>query len=398
MAQFVPKANGIGVRFYVEQNGKKERIYLYEKGWTQEDAEEAMVEYRQKMGFVEDKDITVAGFLDKFYDDYVEHNVERSTAKRYDEFTAIHIVPELGNIKLQKLKPAELQNLYTKMIKKGLSTTTALKVHRFMHLALRYAIMWGYLRYNPCDGVKAPSLAETEKVIPTDEEMKAILAKAEVNMQMYMPVFIASTTGMRLGEILGLHDTTVDIPGKVYSVKFSLNYLDGSFILKQPKTKGSRRPVTFLPGSDVVLKKYLKFRTERQLAAKKYNDKPIHFLVNKNGGPLNPSNVSRWFKKIIRELELSEEISFHSLRHYHASWLLRQNIHPKVVQERLGHSNISITLNTYSHLIPNMQGDVISSLSGDLFNGGHVSGTKTAVFSGTNGHKLVRRRIAGVTK
>ena len=138
MAQFVPKANGIGVRFYVEQNGKKERIYLYEKGWTQEDAEEAMVEYRQKMGFVEDKEITIAGFLDKFYNDYVEHNVERSTAKRYDEFIALHIVPELGNIKLQKIRPVELQNLYTKIIvKKKLSSTTALKVHRFLHLAFR---------------------------------------------------------------------------------------------------------------------------------------------------------------------------------------------------------------------------------------------------------------------
>ena len=398
MAQFVSRTNGIGVRFYVETNGKKERIYLYEKGWTQEDAEESMVEYRQKMGFVEDKDITVEGFLNKFYDDYVEHNVERSTAKRYDEFIAIHIVPELGNIKLQKLRPVELQNLYTKMVKKGLSTTTALKVHRFLHLALRYAIMWGYIRYNPCDGVKAPSLAKTEIVIPTDDEMKLILQKAECNMSIYMPVFIASTTGMRLGEILGLHDTTVDIANKVYSVKFSLNYLDGAFILKQPKTKGSRRSVTFLPGNDDVLKRYLKFRRERQLAAKKYNEKPTYFLVNKNGGPLNPSNISHWFKKIIRELGMDERLSFHSLRHYHASWLLMQGVHPKVVQERLGHSSIVITLNTYSHLIPNMQGDVISGLSGDMFNPGHVSGTKTAVLSGTNGHKIVRRRLAGVEK
>lgn len=398
MAQFIPKSNGVGVRFYVENNGEKERIYLYEKGWTQEDAEEAMVEYRQKMGFAEDKDINIEGFLNKFYSDYVEHNVERSTAKRYDEFIAIHIVPELGNIKLQKLRPIELQNLYTKMIEKGLSTTTALKVHRFMHLALRYAIMWGYMRYNPSDGVKAPSLAKTEIAIPTDEEMKLILQKAGGNMSIYMPVFIASTTGMRLGEILGLHDTTVDIKNKVYQVKFSLNYLDGKFILKQPKTKGSRRPVTFLPGSDEMLKRYLKLRSERQLRAKKYNENPTYFLVNKYGGSLNPSNVSKLFKKIIRELELDERLSFHSLRHYHASWLLLQGIHPKVVQERLGHSNIAITLNTYSHLIPNMQGDVISSLSGDMFKPGHVSGTKTAVFSGTNGHKVVRRRLAGATK
>ena len=394
MAQFVSKANGVGVRFYVENNGKKERIYLYEKGWTQEDAEEGMVEYRQKMGFIEDKEITVEGFLNKFYNDYVEHCVERSTAKRYDEFIALHIVPELGNIKLHKIRPIELQNLYTKMVGNGLSTTTALKVHRFMHLALRYAIMWGYMRYNPCDGVKAPSLAKTEIVIPTDEEMQLILQKAEGNMSIYMPVFIASTTGMRLGEILGLHDTTVDIKDKVYHVKFSLNYLDGGFILKQPKTKGSRRPVTFLPGSDEMLKKYIKLRNERQLKAKKYNEKPTYFLANKYGFPLNPSNVSKLFKEIIRELGLDERLSFHSLRHYHASWLLLQGVHPKVVQERLGHSSIVITLNTYSHLIPNMQGDVISSLSGDMFNPGHVSGTKPAVLSGKKSPKPRRTTVS----
>lgn len=229
-----------------------------------------------------------------------------------------------------------------------------------------------------------------------DEEMKLILQKAECNMSIYMPVFIASTTGMRLGEILGLHDTTVDIKSKVYQVKFSLNYLDGKFILKQPKTKGSRRSVTFLPGTDEMLKRYLKLRSERQLKAKKYNEKPTYFLVNKYGFPLNPSNVSKLFKEIIRELELDERLSFHSLRHYHASWLLRQGIHPKVVQERLGHSSIVITLNTYSHLIPNMQDDVISSLSGDMFNPGHVSGTKTAVLSGTKCRKLVRRSLSKV--
>jgi integrase len=384
MSQIIKKANGYGIRFYLEINGKKERIYLYEKGWSQEDAEAAMVEYRQKAGFIENKNITISGFLDKFYDDYVEQNVVRSTAKRYDEFTSIHIVPEIGNIKLHKVKPSEIQSLYTKMIKKGLSTTTALKVHRFLHLAFKYAISWGYIRYNPCDGVKAPAQAKTEIVIPTDEEMIAVLKAAECNMSIFMPVFIASTTGMRLGEVLGLQDNTVDLKNKIYTVKHSLNHIEDGLILKQTKTKGSRRPVPFLPGNEEVLKKYLKFRSERQLKAKKYNQSPTYFLVNRYGYPLNPTNTSKWFKKIIRELKLSENMSFHSLRHYHASWLLRQVVHPKVVQERLGHSSIVITLNTYSHLIPNMQADVISNLDGSVFNDGHVLGTKSAVSSGTN--------------
>lgn len=387
MAEFIKKANGIAVRFYVDRNGEKDRIYLYEKGWNQEDAEEAMVEYRQKIGFADDKNITIASFLSKFYDDYIEGNVAISTAKRYDELIALHVTPEIGNIKLINIKPNELQSLYTKIIKKGLSTTTALKVHRVLHLAFRYAISWGYIRFNPCDGVKPPAQAKTEIIIPTDEQMKLILSKAqETNanyMSIYMPCYIASTTGMRLGEVLGLQNNTVDTQKGIFSVKHSLDYSNRKLILKQPKTKGSRRSIPFLPGTDEVIKKYIKAKTERQLKAKKYNENSIYFLVNKFGEPLNPTHITHWFRRIVKELELPEEIHFHCLRHYHASWLLRQGIHPKVVQERLGHSTINITLNTYSHLIPNMQADIISSLDGSLFSVGHDSGTKTAVPMGT---------------
>jgi len=387
MAQFVPKANGIGVRFYVDRNGKKDRIYLYEKGWTQEDAENAMVDYRRKMGFVDDKNATVASFLTTFYDNYIVGTVARSTAKRYDEFADLHIVPEIGDVRLTDIKPGELQTLYTTLINKGLSTTTALKVHRFLHLAFRYAIAWGYMRFNPCDGVKAPSQAKTEIIIPTDEQLQAILLKAQETptslMSIYMPCYIASTTGMRLGEILGLQDGTVDIKKKLYEVKYSLSYIGDGLTLNQPKTKSSRRPVPWLPGTEEVIKKYLKLRIERQLKTKKYNEKPTYFLVNRFGNPLNPTNTTHWFKEIVRELGLHKELHFHCLRHYHASWLLRQGVHPKVVQERLGHSSINITLNTYSHLIPNMQGDILSGLDSSIFNLGHDSGTKTAVPSGT---------------
>lgn len=385
MAEYIKRANGVAVRFYVEKNGKRERIYLYEKGWDQKDAEAAMVDFRRKTGLAMDKNITVSEFLDKFYDDYVAESVATSTAKRYDEFAGIHIIPEIGNIKLVDLKPGDLQSLYTTIIKKGLSTTTALKVHRFLHLAFKYAIAWGYMRYNPCDGVKAPSQAKTEIVIPTDDQMKLILQKAQEEnyFSIYMPCYIASTTGMRLGEILGLQNDTVDIKNKVFIVKYSLNHIKDGLILKQPKTKGSRRSVSFLPGTDEALRRYLKLRAERQLQRKKYNENPTFFLHNQFGNPLNPTNTTHWFKKIVRALNLPDSMSFHSLRHYHASWLLRQGVHPKVVQERLGHSSINITLNTYSHLIPTMQADIISTLNGDMFNVGHVLGTKTTVSSCT---------------
>jgi integrase len=402
MAQYVPKANGIGVRFYVERNGKKDRVYLYEKGWSQEDAENAMVDYRRKMGFVDDKNTTIATFLTTFYDNYIAGTVAASTAKRYDEFADLHIVPEIGEVKLIDIKPGELQSLYTKLINKGLSTTTALKVHRFLHLAFRYAIAWGYMRHNPCDGVKAPSLAKTEIIIPTDEQIQAIFTKTqETNadyMSIFMPIYIASTTGMRLGEVLGLQDNTVDIKRGIYNVRHSLDYSTHKLTLKQTKTKASRRPIPFLPGTDEVLKSYIKAKIARQLKTKKYNERPTYFLVNRFGNPLNPTNTTHWFKEIIRELELPKDLHFHCLRHYHASWLLRQGVHPKVVQERLGHSNINITLNTYSHLIPDMQADVISSLDCSVFGTGHDLGTITTVPPGTKAQSADIASVSGDTK
>jgi len=382
VSELIKKANGYAIRFYVELDGKSERIYLYEKGWSKADAEAAMVEYRQRSGYL-DPNMTVAQYMNKFSDDYVLTTVTLSTAKRYDELIALHITPHIGKIKILDLKPGELQSLYTKLLKKGLSSTTVLKVHRLLHLAFKRAIGWGYMRYNPCDGVKAPAQAKTEIVIPTDEQIQLILEKAQENlilyMSVYIPVYIASTTGMRLGEILGLQNDCADMENKLFLVKQSLNHIEGSVVLKQTKTKGSRRPVPFLPGTEEVLKKYIKMRSERQLKAKKYNRRPTFFIVNKYGEPLHPINTSHWFKKLVKELKLPNGIHFHSLRHYHASWLLRQGIHPKVVQERLGHSTITITLNTYSHLIPNMQNDVISGLQTAIFNTGPKAGTKLEV-------------------
>jgi len=366
MAQFIKRANGIGVRFYVEVNGKRERVYLYEKGWTQADAEAAMVDYRQRMGYVDDRDITIAGFLNRFYQDYVEQSVAETTQRRYDEFIGIHIVPEIGNMKLQKVKPAEIQALYTRLIQKGLSQSTVLKIHRFLHLAFRYAVLWGYLKFNPADGAKAPSVPKKEMVIPTDADIKMMLDFTR-GKEIYWPIFIAATTGMRLGEICGLQEKSVDFKGEKYIVQHTLKRVNGRLVLKSTKTAGSRRPVPFLPGTVEELKKYLKIKAQNKLKyGPKYNDSG-YFLQRSHGQPMQPDDVSKYFKTIVRKLGLNEDITFHSLRHYHASWLLRKGVHPKVVQERLGHSSIKITLDTYSHLLPDMQKEIMGQLDCSVF-------------------------------
>lgn len=391
MSQPIKRANGYGIRFYVEANGKKDRIYLYEKGWTIEDAEAAMVDYRQRMGYVEDKNITIGGFLNKFYADYVEQSVAETTQRRYDEFSGLHIIPEIGNVKLQDIKPAEIQALYTRLIKKGLSQSTVLKVHRFLHLAFKYAIAWGYLRFNPADGVKAPSPERKEMVIPTDKEIKMLL-NATRGKPMYWPIYIGSTTGMRLGEICGLQEKSVDLKEKKYIVQQTLKRINGKLILKTTKTAGSRRPVPFLPGTIEELKKYSKERARNRLKyGPKYKDAG-YFLQREHGQAMQPDDVSKAFKKLIRDFGMSEDITFHSLRHYHATWLFLQGVPIKVVSERLGHSSVRITLDIYSHVLPDMQKDIISGLDVSTFvlkpklkrraRFGHVSG-------GLYGHKAL---------
>lgn len=372
MSEIIKYANGFGIRFYVEVNGKKERVKLYEKGWTVEDAEAAMVEYRQKTGFVEDKSLTVAGYLQKFYNDYVESNVAESTARRYDDFIALHLVPQIGGVKLQKLRPAEIQAAYTALQKKGLSSTTVLHIHRLLHLALKYAIRWGYLKFNPCDGVKAPSQAKTEMVILDDKQIAFVLQELRSRRGggLYWPVYIALTTGMRLGEICGLQETSVDLANQKFIVQHTLKRINGRLVLKAPKTAGSRRPVPFLPGTTEELKRYLKERAAYRLRLGIPKTDTAYFLQTKKGGPMQPDDVTRYFKTFIRDMGkaeklpagLCEKLTFHSLRHSHASWLLRQGVHPKVVSERLGHSSVTITLNLYSHLLPDMQADVIAGL------------------------------------
>lgn len=154
---------------------------------------------------------------------------------------------------------------------------------------------------------------------------------------------------------------------KKYIVQHTLKRVNGKLVLKTTKTAGNRRPVPFLPGTLEELKRYIKIRSTNALKyGGKYKDSGF-FLQREHGQPMQPDDVSKAFKKLVRELGMSEDITFHSLRHYHASWLLRQGVHPKVVSERLGHSSIRITLDTYSHLLPNMQEDIISGLDTNLF-------------------------------
>ncbi|MCX7708955.1 MAG: site-specific integrase, partial [Clostridia bacterium] len=297
---------------------------------------------------------------------YAMHNVAPTTRRRYAEFLRIHVIPTLGNIKLKELKPAQIQRFYTDRINYGLSTTTVLHIHRVLHLALKYAIQWQYIQYNPVDACKPPRLNKKDLEVLSDSQLQLLFDTVKEEA-VFIPIFIAATTGMRLGEVCGLQNEDVDIQNKIFTIRKSFKRISGEMKLNSTKTHRSKRPVPMLPGTEKVLLEYIRKKKSYKVQfLSSYKDSE-HFCVWQDGSPILPDYVTKVFKKYSRRLGFSESISFHSLRHTHASWLLRQGVNPKVVSERLGHTSVNITLNTYSHLMPNTQKDIINSLNTEIF-------------------------------
>jgi len=180
-----------------------------------------------------------------------------------------------------------------------------------------------------------------------------------------IPVFIAVTTGLRRGEILGLRWSDVDLEKGVLSVNQAIESTKAGLSFKPPKTLKSRRSVALLPLTVQVLREHaLKQKKARLAAGPAYKNSGL-VCTRADGSPMNPRQLSKDFLSFIRRHKL-KRIRFHDLRHTHASQMLRQGIHPKIVSERLGHSSVAITLDTYSQVLPGLQEDAALSLNAAL--------------------------------
>lgn len=385
--QIIKRKKGYCVRFYDEN---KERVYL--SGFETKDlAEAAVVEYKRQQLHCVDREITVEEYLCKWFDEYCNVKLDERTKKRYSEFIVLHTIPKIGDLKLSKLKPAHLKTFYfeflntkktikfkdkktkewkTREHKDYYSSTTVLQCHRILHEAFKHACGDGYIQSNPADYVIPPSKADTEIVVPSDEDIKA-LYEISKGTPYFMPIYIASVTGMRLGEVCGLQKDNIDLKNILFYVRWCYQRVNGEMKLDTVKTKGSRRNITFLDGTKEMIESYIKNQNKLKEHYRVIWLDNNYFFTEKDGTPLLPEALSKKFVKYVKKLGLNEDITFHCLRHYHASWLLKNNVHPKIVQERLGHSRIQITLDTYSHLIPNLQEQVLVGLDTSIYKVGN---------------------------
>lgn len=251
-----------------------------------------------------------------------------------------------------QLKPEHIQRHYTSILSKGLSASTVRYHYAVTHKALRTAMKWQPLKHNPADSVDVPRPRHNEMQTWDEYEVRRFLEAAKASP--YYALFqTALFTGMRRSELLGLQWRDIDV--QQIHVDRSLHHLkDGSYVFTEPKSAKSRRTIALSPSSVLALAEH----KERQEGIRAMIGIPLAqddlVFSTPEGKPLRPNTVTRAWTMLAVKAGV-KPIRLHDARHTHATLMLKQGVHPKIVQERLGHSTIEMTLDVYSHVTPGLQ-------------------------------------------
>ena len=336
--------------------GKRKQQWISVKG-TKKEAEKKLAEALHELdngAFMKPHKTTVAEYLERWLKDYVIPNLSPRTAEGYEHIMRKHLIPAFGNIMLIQLKAEHIQRYYAEKTKAGLSAQTIRHHHTALHKALHTAVEWGLLSQNVADAVSSPRVQRPEMQTWCEDDVTRFLEAAK-STPYYALFYTALFTGMRRSELLALRWQEVDfILSQIY-VSRSLHCLKGGAVVFRPtKTAKGKRSIAMTPRGFMVLKDHReKCTAERAVLLTPLTDEDLVFS-HADGGPLLPNTVTHAWIKIIRRTNL-KQIRLHDARHTHASIMLKQEIHPKIVQERLGHANIAMTLDTYSHIAPGLQ-------------------------------------------
>jgi integrase len=310
--------------------------------------------------------MTVGEYLDRWLSDSVKGTVRTSTYERNEEIVRLHIKPSLGRVGLKKLTPAHVRGLYSEKLDSGLAPATVRRIHSTLYKALSQAVSDAIVPRNAAH-VKAPRPAPEEIRPLSEDEARAFLDAARQSGERFEALYVlAITTGLRRGELLGLRWDDLDLELGTLRVGRALMREGGRHTLGETKTKRGRRQINLTPRTLNALKAHRKKQLEEKMKrAGLYKDHGLIFASGV-GTPVNPENlIKRSFKPLLKKAGLPE-IRFHDLRHTCATLLLSRGVHPKLVQELLGHATIAMTLDTYSHYLPSM-GDQAAGAMGNAF-------------------------------
>lgn len=349
------KSDGKWVGSVTLENRKRKVFYGNTRREVQEKMKVALREQQQGT-LITAPQQTLKAYLEYWLEDVHKPNIRISTYVKYKKLLK-YILPTLGQTMLQKLTPQQIQKLYANKLKEGLSPKMVVCIHGLLHKALDNAVKWGLVARNVCDLVSPPRLRKKEKQVLSLEQAHTLLMHVKKH-RLEAILMLALTTGMRRGEILALHWQDINLQEGSVQVKRTVDYIPHyGYVETEPKTATGFRKImlpTFVVGA--LKAHHVQQDEARSKSGDKWVEKDLIFC-GLLGDYFNPNYLLRVFKQVLIDAGLPH-MRFHDLRHSAATILLSMNVHPKVVQEVLGHSTISMTLDIYSHVLPSMQRDV----------------------------------------
>lgn len=318
---------------------------------------------------VDGKSLKFSEFTEIWKRDYGSKELAPSTYKRYCRMLETRLLPYFGHFYINKIKPTDIMKFYdllekdTQLVrkkgnngsktKKPLSGKTILEHHRLLRAMLHKAVYWQLIVANPAERVQPPKARKPKRRSYDDEQTKILLENLELlsseDTKYKVAITLTIFTGVRLGELMGLEWQDVDFKNGIISINRSSQYLsDMGVFTKVPKTESSIREIAIPEFIISLLEKYKLWYEEQKSIYGELWTNSDRLFVQADGKPMHPSTISKWFVKYVGQIGLPV-INFHGLRHTNASLLVAQNIDIAVISARLGHAQISTTLDFYVH-------------------------------------------------
>jgi len=320
--------------------------------------------------YVEPSKLTVSQFFDRWLK-HIKANVSPRTHERYQQIATKNIAPLLGAKALSKLQPIDISEAYNKALQSGrcdgaggLSPRTVHHMHRVLYSALGQAERWKLIARNPAALLEKRDRPKIEKkpVVTIDAPTTARVFDAARESRLFIPLILGALCGLRRGEITALRWKVIDLDRGQLAVVASTEQTDTGSIRDKEAKSGKVRTVALPAMAVEELRKWKLQQAQELLRLGVGADDTLHVVTQADGSTPQPRSLTHAVSKFLKEWN----VTLHKLRHSHASHLLAANIHPKIVQERLGHGSIGITMDLYSHLMPNMQTEAAAAVDGAM--------------------------------
>jgi len=358
-------------------SGRRRRIW-HPAGTTKRSAQQLLGQLFDDLEsntFLEPEAITVAGYLVDEWLDSTKNELRHATFDSYRRNIENHVVPHIGAVKLQALRPLDLTRYYSTLLSSGrrdgrggLSAKSVRNIHQMLRKAFDDAVRSHYLRSNPAIGAKPPKQSASgsnDLRYWTAAELRTFLRHNRDHR--HTPLWtVAASTGMRRGELLGLRWRDVDLKQRRLSIRQTIISVNYEVLRSEPKTVKARRSIDLDVNTVQILRAHRAEQDlERRALALDHHPDDLVFC-REDGEAYHPEFVRQSFDRRVRSSPVPK-IRFHDLRHTHATLMLKAGIAPKIVSERLGHATVAFTMDVYAHVIPGMQAEAAQVFGDVLF-------------------------------